>query len=128
MKKYSILLVDDDPIIIKGTGNDLREKGYCVTTANNGKKAIELLSKNKFDLIITDLVMDPVDGITVLKKSKEINQETMVIILTGFGDMNSAIDALKHNADDYLLKPCEPESMYFRVARCLEKSEIHRKI
>ena len=128
MRKYSILLVDDDPIITAGTGSDLEEKGYDVTTADSGEKAIGLLSKSSFDLVITDLVMAPINGIGVLKKSKEINPDMMVIILTGFGDITSAIDALRLDADDYMLKPCEPEEMYFRVSRCLEKLELKRKI
>ena len=128
MRKYSILLVDDDPIITAGTGSDLQEKGYEVTTANSGERAIELLNKSSFDLVITDLVMTPVNGIGVLEKSKEINPEMMVIILTGFGDMTSAIESLRLDADDYMLKPCEPEEMNLRVSRCLEKYELKRKI
>jgi len=128
MRKHSILLVDDDPFIIAGTGKDLERKGYQVTTADNGEKAIELLNKSTFDLVITDLVMAPINGIGVLKKSKEINPEMMVIILTGFGDITSAIDALRFGVDDYMLKPCEPEEMHFRVSHCLEKLELNRKI
>ena len=128
MRKYSILLVDDDPIITAGTGSDLEEKGYAVTTAESGEKAIELLNTSFFDLVITDLVMTPINGMEVLKKSKEIHPETMVIILTGYGNMNSAIDALRMDADDYLLKPCEAEEMYFRVSGCLEKLELRRRI
>ncbi|MBW1783622.1 MAG: response regulator [Deltaproteobacteria bacterium] len=128
MQKYSILLVDDDPIIVAGTGSDLEEKGYTVTTADSGGKAIELLNQFPFDLVITDLVMAPMNGIDVLKRAKEINPEVMVMILTGFGDMTSAIDALRLDADDYMLKPCEPEEMYFRVSHCLEKRELKRKI
>jgi DNA-binding response OmpR family regulator len=128
MGGYAILLVDDDPLITAGTGGDLEEKGYKVTTANNGREAIEWLGRSFFDLVITDLVMTPVSGMEVLKKAKEIHPEIMVIILTGFGDMASAIDALRFDADDYLLKPCEPDEMYFRVARSLEKLELKRKI
>ncbi len=128
MRKYSILLVDDDPIIIKGTGRDIEEKGYDVATAESGEKAVELLEKASFDLIITDLSMGQLDGIGVLKRSKEINPETMVIILTGFGDMSSAIEALRFGADDYMIKPCEPEDLYFRISRCIEKLELKRKI
>ena len=128
MQKYSILLVDDDPVITAGTGNDLAEKGYEVTTADSGEKAIELLNKSFFDLVITDLVMGSMDGISVLKQAKEINPELSVIILTGFGDMVSAIDAVRLNADDYLLKPCEPEQMYSSVAHCLEKLALKRKV
>lgn len=126
--KYSILLIDDDPLILKGTGNDLERKGYQVTTVDSGEKAIALLEKDTVDLVITDLVMAPVNGLGVLEKSKEINPEMMVIILTGFGDMTSAIEALRLGADDYMLKPCLPEEMYFRISRCLEKLELKRKI
>ena len=128
MRKHSILLVDDDSLITKGTGNDLEEKGYGVTTADGGEKAIELLENATFDLVITDLNMDPIDGIGVLKRAKEINPETSVMILTGFGGMASAIEALRSDADDYILKPCEPEEMYFRASKCLEKLELKRKL
>ena len=128
MRKYTILLVDDDPLITKAIGRDLKEKDYEVTTADSGEKAIELLENATFDLVITDLVMGPIDGIGVLKRAKEISPETMVMILTGFGDMASAIEALRCDADDYILKPCEPEEMYFRVSKCLEKLELKRKI
>lgn len=128
MRKHSILLVDDDSLVTKGTGGDLKGKGYEVTTADSGEKAIELLNEYSFDLIITDLVMTPIDGIEVLQKVKEINPETMVMILTGFGDMTSAINALRLDADDYMLKPCEAEEMYFRVAKCFEKLELKRRV
>ena len=128
MREYAIFLVDDEPIITVAIGNALEEKGYKVTTSDNGERAVELLNESSFDLVITDLVMTPIDGMEVLKKSKEINPEMMVMILTGFGDMASAIDALRLGADDYMLKPCEPEEMYFRVSHCLEKLELKRKI
>jgi DNA-binding NtrC family response regulator len=128
VKEYKILLVDDDPFILTAIGKDLEIEGYQVTTAESGEKAIEWLDKNSFDLVITDLVMEEIDGIQALKKVKEVNPKTMVIILTGHGNLTSAIDALRLNADDYLLKPCEPEEMFFRVSRCLEKLEFQRKI
>jgi DNA-binding response OmpR family regulator len=128
LRKYSILLVDDDPFILTGIGQNLENEGYKVTTAESGEAALELLGEAGFDLVITDLVMDGVDGIEVLKAAKENNPETVVIILTGYGDMTSAIDALRLDADDYMLKPCQPEEMNFRVAACLEKVELSRKI
>lgn len=128
MRKYSMLLVDDDPLVTGGMGSHLEKKGYAVTAANSGEEALEWLDKSIFDLVITALVMGPTNGIDVLKRAKEVSPEIMVIILTEFGDLSSAIDALRFDADDYLLKPCEPEEMYFRVSRCLEKSEFKRKI
>ncbi len=125
---YDLLLVDDDPFILEGIGEDLERRGYRVTRVNSGEKALELLERKSFDLVITDLVMEHIDGIQVLKKSKEKDATTMVILLTGFGDMLSAIEALRNQADDYMLKPCESSEIQFRVERCLEKLELTRKI
>jgi DNA-binding NtrC family response regulator len=128
LKKYNLLLVDDDPFILEGIGEDLEGQGYQVTRVNSGEKAVELLQHSRFDLVITDLIMERTDGIQVLKKSKEIDATAMVIVLTGFGDMLSAIEALRNQADDYMLKPCESSEMFFRVERCLEKLELARRI
>ena len=122
------MLVDDDQSILKTFSIFLRGLGYIVTPASSGKEAIELLEKGKFDLLITDLVMKPLNGIDVLKKSKEINHDLMVIILTAHGDMKSAIDAVRYGADDYLLKPSEKEEIQLRVANLLEKLEYKRKV
>ena len=128
MRKYKILLVDDDPFILRGTGKNLENRGYEVVQAENGEQAVELLERSTFDLVITDLVMDSIDGIGVLEKAKSVNPETMVIILTGFGDMTSAVEALRHDADDYLLKPCDADEIHFRMSRCLEKMELQKKL
>ncbi len=128
MKKYSLLLVDDDPFILEGIGEDLESNGYQVTRASSGESAVELLESNHFDLVITDLVMASTDGIQVLKKTKELNSDIQVIILTGFGDIDSAVEALRSQADDFLLKPCESQEMIFRVKNCLERQELTRKI
>lgn len=127
-KTHKILLVDDDLLILQSISSTLEQEGYRVTTAANGDKAIELMNNSNFDLILTDLVMEPVDGIGVLKKAKEINPEIIVIILTGYGDLISAVEALRLDADDYLLKPCEPEELSFRICSCLEKLELKRKV
>jgi len=128
MRNYNLLLVDDDPFILEGIGEDLERKGYHVTKADSGDKAVSLLQETTFDLVITDLVMEKTDGIQVLKSTKALNSEIKVIILTGYGDMSSAIQALRNQADDYMLKPCESEEIFFRVKRCLEKLELTRKI
>ena len=128
MEKNTILLVDDDPFILEGIGEDLENQGFKVTRADSGDRALELLAETDFDLVVTDLVMEDVDGIQVLKKAKDLNAHTMVIILTGYGNMKSAIEALRHEADDYLLKPCESEELLYRVKQCLEKAELSRKI
>ncbi len=126
--KQTILLVDDDDLILKGTGMDLNAHGYQVTTADSGEKAIELLKKHSFDLVITDLVMGAVDGVAVLKKAKDKHPETMVVLLTGHGDRTAAIEALRLKADDFLLKPCSPAELHHRVNFCLKQSKLKKKL
>lgn len=128
MENNHLLLVDDDPFILEGIGSDLEINGYRVTRAASGELAVDLLEKEKFDLIITDLIMETMDGIQVLKRAKELDPEVQVIILTGYGDLSSAIKAMRNQADDYLLKPCESQEMIFRVKNCLEKQDMLRKI
>ena len=128
MNKYNLLLVDDDPFILEGIGDALESYGYQVARASSGEMAVDLIESMDFDLIITDLIMESTDGIQVLQKAKELNSEIQVIILTGYGDLDSAIKAMRNQADDFLLKPCESQEMIFRVKNCLEKQEMTRKI
>lgn len=128
MTAYEILLVDDDPLILKALKPALEKEGYRVTTADNGESAVEMLESRHFDILMTDLVMDAIDGIGVLKQGKASHPEIMSIILTGFGDIHSAIEALRLGADDYLLKPSEADEILFRVSSCVEKLELKRKL
>ncbi len=104
------------------------KKGYQVKTVDNAEEAIDLLSQASFDLVITDLIMAGAGGLEVLKKAKALNPEIKVIILTGFGEINSERDVFRFDADDYLLKSSEPEKIYRRVATCLEKLDHKRNI
>jgi DNA-binding NtrC family response regulator len=128
MPVYRILLVDDEQYILKTLGPSLETQGWNVMTVDNGEKAIELIDKEHFDLVITDLVMGDADGIAVLKAIRASHPDMMVMILTGYGDLRSAIDALRLDADDYLLKPCEVEEVFFRVRRCFAELELKRKV
>ncbi len=124
----SILLVDDEEVILNSIGKDLRQENCDVTLAASGEEAISLLGSNQFDLVVTDLSMHGIDGLQVLKEAKKINSLTGVIILTGYGDMTSAIDALRLGADDYLLKPCESDELILRIQRCIEKLMAFQKV
>lgn len=128
MRNKSILLVDDEEIILNSLGRDLREEGYNITTATDGSEAVIKLREAPYDLVITDLIMTEINGIQVLKEAKDVNQEISVIILTGYGDMTSAIEALRLGADDYLIKPCDIDEMLIRIDRCLARQEVSRKI
>ncbi len=128
MRNKSILLVDDEEIIRNSIGRDLKEENYTVTLATSGEEAIDLLNDTPFDLVLTDLSMSGLTGIQVLKEAKVIAPMTGVIILTGYGDMASAIDCLRFGADDYLLKPYDFDELMIRIERFFEKQTAFQKI
>lgn len=128
MTKKTILLVDDEEIVLKTLSKKLKAKGYDVMAVQNGYDAIANLKEKSYDLVITDLVMEGLDGFQVLKEAKAINPDLPVLILTSHGDMKSAVDALRLHADDYLPKPCNLEDLFFRISRCFKEYELSKKI
>ena len=119
---YRILLVEDDPQLLKTTNDLLKIKGYQVTTAVCGEQAIEAMEKDYFDLVITDLIMGKVTGLAVLKRAKELDTNRTVMITTGSLDIKHAIEAIRLDADDYLLKPYRVDELIKRILHCLGKS------
>jgi DNA-binding NtrC family response regulator len=128
MTGKSILLVDDEPSIVSSFQADFSHAGYLVATAASGEEALAILSSQRFDAIITDLVMPGISGLELLKNAKIQTPEICTIVLTGFGDLPSAIEALRLGADDYLLKPCDVDELLLRLEKCLEKQEVVRKL
>jgi DNA-binding NtrC family response regulator len=124
----TILIVDDEAVIRTTLSNDLKAEGYEVTAVENGEDAVDILKEKHFDAVITDMMMEGMNGIQVLQQAKEINPDVAVIILTGFGELSSAIEALRSGAEDYLQKPCDIEELLFRVSNVLEKSDLKKKI
>lgn len=124
-----ILIVEDDPIALRHLGHILqKEKRYKVKTASKGQEALLLLEKQPFDLVLTDLVMDPVDGLQVLAHAKEIDPEMQVIIMTGYASVSTAIKAMKNEAFHYLQKPFNPDEVRHVVALALEKKRLRSKV
>ena len=128
LNKRNILVVDDDPFLLTTLGEELEAEGFQVETVKSGEDALEILNRTAFDLVITDMVMLGINGIQVLENVKYLYPETMVIILTGYGDMHSAIQAIRLDADDYIVKPCTSEELFFRIQRCCEKLELQETI
>lgn len=124
MAETTILFVDDEEVIRKSFSRELQLEHFEVTAVASGGEAISALENGQYDLVVTDLMMPGIDGFGVLKAAKRLAPFTSVIILTGYGDMGSAIDALRLGADDFTLKPCEVEELVFRIRRCLEKRNL----
>ena len=128
MINKSILLVDDEEIILASIAWVLEKNNFKVTTATNGREALDLLGANRYDLVITDLRMNGIDGVAVLKQAKILSPDTRVIILTGYGDVESAVRTLHLGADDYLQKPCNIEDLLYRVGRSFETQDLIVKL
>lgn len=99
-----LLIVDDEPILLKGLKFSLKQDNYDVDTAVDGKNALELVAKNKYDLIILDVMLPELSGIEVAKKIRETSQ-VPIVMLTAKGDDESKIEGLEAGADDYISKP-----------------------
>jgi DNA-binding response OmpR family regulator len=129
MEDPRILIVDDEPNIRKILERTLTRSGWTADSIGDGQEAITRLSIDPYDLVLLDLYMEPVDGLEVLGKIKEFDPDTAVIILTAHGSMDSAVEALRMGAFDYLLKPASPESIQARVAEGLasRKAALQRR-
>ena len=128
MNQAKILLVDDEELLRLTVSRDLQDAGYAVETVEDGHQACASLAENSYDMVVTDLVMEGIDGMQVLKEAKHRDPTCGVILLTGYGNMDSAIEALRRGADDYLLKPYQREELFLRLARCLEKGKLRREL
>jgi len=100
-----ILIIDDETTIRETLSAVLLEEGYSTVTAGNGEKAVELLTQFAFDAVICDIRMPGMSGMDVLRKSKEIRPETPVIIITAYASIETAVEALREGASDYIIKP-----------------------
>jgi len=123
-----LLLIDDEPDILRVLSLSLRADGYEVVSAQNGTEGIAVFKKEKPDIVITDIKMPGMDGIEVLKKVKDLNDDTEVIIITGHGDIENAIEALKHGASDFINKPVRDEALAIALRRAREKTEIRQQL
>ncbi len=129
MKEYSesILVVDDEKLQREIIRDILKYEGYPVTIAGSGREALELLKQTSVALIITDLKMPEMDGIELLGKVKEISPETSVIVVTAYGSVESAVEAMKKGAFHYLTKPFGKEELLLTVQRALENRSLLRE-
>ena len=119
-RKGSILLVEDDDDVRDVVKDTLSFAGFAVDTARDGVEATEKTRDTEFDLVLTDLMMPRMDGMELLKHVKQTQPETNVIIMTGFGSIENAVDAMKQGAADFLTKPANCGELLVRVSRALK--------
>lgn len=134
----TILIVDDEDIIRESLSFVLKKEGFEVLEAPNGKVALEIVRKEAIDLVLTDLEMPEMKGIELLEQVSVVSPETLVVIITAYGSIDTAIAALRSGAVDYVLKPVDFDELLVKVQRLLAhrravmenkllRSELHRK-
>ena len=128
MAKNKILIVDDDPNITKSLRVILQKEGFITRVVSSGEKAIEEVKKDSPDLILLDLVMPGLGGIEALKCIKTFEQEAIIVIITGHPSFESAAEAIRCGAYDYIIKPYNIDEVLFTVKRAIEKKELQRSI
>ena len=119
-----ILIVDDESNARAALGEILREEGYATETAADGFKALGKLEEFAPDVILTDLKMPGLDGIAFMEKARSAAPGAVFVVMTAFGTISSAVEAMKKGAENYLLKPLDPEALGAIVERAMEKAHL----
>ncbi|PWB65981.1 MAG: DNA-binding response regulator, partial [Deltaproteobacteria bacterium] len=119
-----ILLVDDEEIFLRPLAKTILSAGFLVDTASSVPEAREKLASDEFDLVISDVRMPGMDGIAFTRALHEEFPDLPVILMTAYGSIRTAVDAMKAGAGDYLLKPFEPDEMLLLVRRTLEIHDL----
>jgi two-component system response regulator YesN len=123
-----ILVADDEKLIRIGIKTMIENKennNYSISVCSNGKEALEILTKEKFDILITDIRMPLMDGITLMQKIDEINHKPKIIILSGYDDFNYAAESLRCGAKDYLLKPIKRLDLYASLEKVEKEMDVY---
>jgi len=122
--KANILIIDDDTSLRRVLEYNLQEEGYAVQAASSGEEGLYLFGKSRPNLVITDMKMSGMDGLMVLKAIKERSPETLVVIITAFGTVDVAVEAMKAGAYDYITKPFNRDDLRLTVGKALQFSGL----
>ncbi len=127
MPKGKLLIVDDEKVAMKNLEHVMKKEGYEVTATQSGANALLYLDKQQFDVVLTDLRMEKVDGLQILKKCRTSWPDTEVILITGYATLESAVEAMKHGAFYYIAKPFRLDEVRKVVEEAMEKIRLRRE-
>jgi len=127
-KKARILVVDDDKQLADNLVEYLSKLGYPAAPAYGGREGLDKFEQGDFQLVITDLMMPEMDGMELLSAVRRIDNRTIVIMVTGYGTIDSAVGAIKKGAYDYISKPFKMEELEIIVKRALERNTLFRQL
>jgi DNA-binding NtrC family response regulator len=122
-----LLIIDDERVALKNLEHVMKKEGYEVTATQSGQNALKLLEDQQFDVVLTDLKMEKVDGVQILKRCRELHPDTEVIMITGFATLESAVEAMKHGAFYYIAKPFKLDEVRKVVKEAVHKVALKRE-
>ncbi|MCK5077397.1 MAG: response regulator, partial [Calditrichia bacterium] len=128
MDENKIIIIEDNETMRLGMADSMRREGFSIAEFENGADALEYYKKNPVDIVISDLKMSPVDGLEVLKAVKKENPKAEVLMVSAFGTVETAVNAIKLGASDFLTKPFSPEELRMRVNKLKENIIQKNKI
>lgn len=126
IREANILIIDDEKNQAEAIAESLRSIGYKCTTVTNGNEGLDIIRKDRIDVVITDLIMHGIDGMEILKETKEKSPESEVILITGYGTVENAVTAMQKGASTYLLKPINIKQLRAVVDKVVEKQNLVR--
>jgi EAL domain-containing protein (putative c-di-GMP-specific phosphodiesterase class I)/CheY-like chemotaxis protein len=121
-----VLVIDDEPAVLRVLGLLLERHGFAVSSADNARDGLRLVEKNKFHAILTDIIMPELSGVDFLRELRRHDLDVPVILMTAGPTLDSAIEAIEYGAQQYLLKPVEPEALVQAVGRAAALGELAR--
>ena len=124
--EFSILIVDDDTNLLSVL-KTLFGESHAVTTCSDGSEAVEICKKSHFDVVLSDIIMPGASGLDVLKQVRKSDPNTIVILITGYASLETAIDAIREGAYDYITKPFKLEQLKNVVKNALERVQLSRE-
>ena len=119
-----VLTVDDEQVVCESIRRVLSDEGYRVSTSTSSREGLDLLRKEHFDLLLLDIKMPEMDGIELLRAARDVSPDTEVLIITGYATIETAVEAIKLGAFDYLEKPVSPPQLLVATARALERKHL----
>ncbi len=123
-RNVRILVVDDEAIVRESLGSWFREEGYTVDTAGSGKETLEKLAEQEWDLFVIDIKMPGMDGLELQRKIREVDPKATIIIMTAYASVETAVEAMKQGAYDYIVKPFDPDDLEHLVRNAVERRQL----
>src|ERR1035437_4756434 len=128
MKRTRILVVDDEHLIRWSLEQNLRKQGYDVLTAGTGEEALKIVREEQPDLVLLDIQLPGISGLEVLEKVKDFDEDIVVVMVTAHGGLDTAVNAMRMGAYDYINKPFNLDEMGIVIRKALETSDLRREV